>query len=251
MANFDELEKEMRKLEIFHSLRVLPGAWIVLRVDGRGFSKFTQNRFKKPFDPLFHQAMVEAAQRLLVEFHGLYAYTESDEISLLLPRECGLFDREVEKLVSVSSGLISASLSLAFQDLAHCDSRVWVGVSDQQVSSYFRWRHSDAGRCCLNGWCYWTLRQAGASVKEATSRLQGLSFSQKNELLFQHGINYNEVPLWQRRGTGLYWKSVSKPGLNPLTGEKTVTERRKVYCDRELPMGEAYGSFIGHLLSIP
>jgi tRNA(His) guanylyltransferase len=25
----------------------------------------------------------------------------------------------------------------------------------------------------------------------------------KNELLFLRGINFNEVPLWQRRGTGI------------------------------------------------
>jgi tRNA(His) 5'-end guanylyltransferase len=27
----------------------------------------------------------------------------------------------------------------------------------------------------------------------------------KNELLFADGISFNEVPVWQRRGTGLYW----------------------------------------------
>ena len=221
---------------------------MVLRVDGRGFSKFTQSRFEKPFDERFHTGMVAAAQRLLVEMHGLYAYTESDEISLLLPRSSRLFDREVEKLVSISAGLASSSLTLSFQAEAHCDSRVWVGVSDAQVVQYFRWRQSDAARCCLNGWCYWTLRQAGAGVKEATAQLKGRSFAWKNELLFQHGINFNEVPLWQRRGCGLYGKDYEKPGHNPVTGKATVARRRKVFLDRELPMGDDYGQFIQNLL---
>jgi tRNA(His) guanylyltransferase len=32
----DEFEKRMRELEYFHGLRALPGAWVVIRVDGRG-----------------------------------------------------------------------------------------------------------------------------------------------------------------------------------------------------------------------
>jgi tRNA(His) 5'-end guanylyltransferase len=32
--NSDTFEARMRALEYFHSLRVLPGAWIVIRVDG-------------------------------------------------------------------------------------------------------------------------------------------------------------------------------------------------------------------------
>jgi hypothetical protein len=37
----EEFEKRMRALEYFHSVRVLPGAWTIVRVDGRSFSRFT------------------------------------------------------------------------------------------------------------------------------------------------------------------------------------------------------------------
>lgn len=30
----------------------------------------------------------------------------------------------------------------------------------------------------------------------------GLSVSQKNELLFQYGINFNDLPNWQKRCVG-------------------------------------------------
>ena len=241
---FDDLEKSMRRLEVYHSLRVLPEAWMILRIDGRGFSRFTEKRFEKPFDPEFHNAMVAACERLMGEFSALYVYTESDEISVLLPRQSQLFDREVEKLVSLSAGLASSSLTLRFQTEVHCDSRLWVGARTHQVLEYFRWRQSDAARCCLNGWCYWKLRQAGHSVKEATAGLKGRSFAEKNEILFQHGVNFNEVPLWQRRGTGLYWKSYEKAGRNPVTGQSTTVTRRKIYQDEELPMGDAYAEFV-------
>lgn len=234
----------MRELEAYHSLRALPGAWMILRIDGRSFSKFTESSFEKPFDARFHEGMVGASQRLLREFSALYAYTESDEISLLLPRDSRLFDREVEKLVSLSAGLASSSLTLHFQCEVHCDSRLWVGPRSQQVLEYFRWRQSDASRCCLNGWCYWKLRQAGQSAKKATAQLKGRSFAQKNELLFQHGINFNDLPRWQRRGSGLYWQHYEKPGHNPLTGAATTTTRRRIFCDEQLPMGDGYAEFI-------
>jgi tRNA(His) guanylyltransferase len=76
----DDFEKRMRALEYFHSLRVLPGAWVVLRVDGRGFSRFTEAHYEKPFDPAFHALMLQTARTLLEELQGIYAYTESDEI---------------------------------------------------------------------------------------------------------------------------------------------------------------------------
>ena len=90
----DSLEDRMRRLECYHSMAVLPGAWMVIRVDGRSFTRLTKV-FEHPFDPKFHDYMVATALALLVEMGGLYAFTESDEISVLLPRETDLFGREI------------------------------------------------------------------------------------------------------------------------------------------------------------
>ena len=49
--NSGTFEARMRALAYFHSLRVLPGAWTVIRVDGHGFSRFTATGLKKPLDP--------------------------------------------------------------------------------------------------------------------------------------------------------------------------------------------------------
>lgn len=58
-------EKKMRAMEYFHNLRLLPGAWVVIRLDGRGFSSFTETRFDKPFDLKFHELMVQTTKVLL------------------------------------------------------------------------------------------------------------------------------------------------------------------------------------------
>src|SRR5262249_54838556 len=155
---------------------------------GRGFTRFTEGRFEKPFDPAFHALMIEAARAVLDDFQGVYAYTESDEISVLLPRDWGQYDRELEKVLSLSAGLASAAFSVGCGAAAQFDSRALPCARDEQVVDYFRWRQADAGRCALNGWCYWTLRKAGQGVAEATAALRGQGVAFKNELLFQHGV---------------------------------------------------------------
>ncbi|WP_221623120.1 tRNA(His) guanylyltransferase Thg1 family protein [Micromonospora globispora] len=193
-----EFEARQRAREYFHSLSVLPGAWTVIRVDGRGFSRLTEQRFDKPFDARFCDLMVVTAQALLTELGGRYAYTESDEISVLLDPASDLFGRGVEKLVSISAGVASAAFTHAATEPAHFDARLWVGVGVEDVADYFSWRQSDATRSALNGWCYWTLRKDGQSPRQANRTLDGAGTSDKNELLYRHGINFNDLPTWQR-----------------------------------------------------
>src|SRR4029079_8312012 len=135
---------------------------------------------------------------------------------VLLPRDFDLFDREVEKLVSVSAAVAAGTVSVAFGAPVQFDSRIWVGPQASLVVDYFRWRQTDATRCALNGWAYWTLRKAGASADTATRALHGTSVNEKNEILFRHGINFNDTPPWQRRGIGLYWEGYEKVGFDPV-----------------------------------
>jgi tRNA(His) 5'-end guanylyltransferase len=240
----DDFEQRMRALEYFHDLRVLPGTWPVLRLDGRSFSRLTEARFEKPFDLRFHELMCGTTEALVTELGAVYGYTESDEISLLLPNTADVFDRSVEKLVSIAASIAGGTFSLGLGAAAQFDCRVWIGAQRELVVDYFRWRQADAARCALNGWAYWTLRKAGRSVDEATSALNGQSVAFKNELLFQHGINFNDVPAWQKRGAGVYWESFEKQGFNPKLGQAVTAVRRRLKVDRELPMADDYNRFV-------
>jgi len=128
--------------------------------------------------------------------------------------------------------------------VATFDCRISQLPNIELVVDYFRWRNEDAARNALNAYCYWTLRKQGQDMKQATSRLEGLSVSAKNELLFQNGINFNDVPNWQKRGVGLYWEEYDKPARNPVTGEEVVAVRRRIKRDFDLPMKEEYGEFV-------
>jgi tRNA(His) 5'-end guanylyltransferase len=142
----------------------------------------------------------------------------------------------------------SAAFTAAAGFAAHFDSRVWLGASEGLVRAYFHWRQDDAARCALNGWCYWTLRNDGMSVRQATRELESRGVDYKNELLFRHGVNFNEVPAWQRRGVGLRWEQYEKEGFNPKTGETVIAQRRRIAAVDPLPMKDAYEAFLVQVL---
>ena len=246
--NNDTFEAKMRSLEYFHNLKLLSETYTVIRVDGRSFSNFTSSdKFDKPFDLTFHSWMVETTKALVNELGGIYGYTESDEISILFPPDWDLFNRSVEKLVSISASIASSTFTHLSSSIVSFDSRIISLVNKSQVIDYFLWRQADATRCALNGYSYWTLRSLGHSARKATIILDEKTREFKNELLFENGINFNEVPPWQRRGTGIYWETYEKKGYNPLTKEEVLTTRRRLLVDEDLPMKDEYSKFIESL----
>lgn len=54
------------------------------------------------------------------------------------------------------------------------------------------------------------------------------SMAEKNKLLFQNGINFNDLPRWQKRGVGLFWETYEKPAVNRLMGKAVVTQQRRL-----------------------
>ncbi len=244
----ETLDARMRTMEYFHQVRLLPGAWAIVRVDGRAFSRLTAEHFEKPFDGRFHEHMLKTAEALLTEFEGLYVYTESDEISFLLPRAWSQFDREWEKLVSLAAGVASAAFTHAWGKPAHFDSRIWLGPRDDDVIDYFRWRQADALRCALNGCCYWTLRNVGETPHAAERRLAQLTTEEKRALLAEHAIDFDALPGWQRVGTGLFWETYEKRGFNPKTQTETTAVRRRIAREENLPQGDAYGQMLVKLI---
>lgn len=169
---------------------------------------------------------------------------QSDEISLLFHRDGSAFGRKARKLDSILAGEASAKFSLLLGDVAAFDCRLCELPNAALVRDYFRWRNEDAHRNALNAHCYWAMRKEGRSVKEASDALLQISVSDKNELLFKHGINFNDVPTWQKRGVGIYWETYEKLGTNPKTGEAVTASRRRLTKNFDLPMKDGYSKFI-------
>ncbi len=247
---FDDLDAKMRVFETAHDHCVLPGIRIVVRLDGRSFTKLTKetHAFESPFDERMRDHMVATTRHVMeCGFAATYGYTQSDEISILLARDADTFGRKERKLLSVMAGEASAHFSLRLGAPGVFDARVCQLPSDELVRDYFRWRQEDAGRNALSAHCYWAQRREGVPAKRATASLLRMTTSQKNEFLFQRGVNFNDLPLWQKRGVGAHWVTKTKRGRDPRTGAATSYERRELETVLDLERGDAYSRFIDRL----
>lgn len=234
----------MKNCEIFSSLKVPCTYNIVLRLDGRNFSQLSRKlEFEKPYDIEFMKIIAESSCQLFKEFSPRFIYTFSDEVNLLLGEIP--FAGRVEKINSVLPSFISSAFTREIMEQdkfkeklkgtkpISFDSRL-IPLSDEGVVEYFQWRQAESWRNCLNGYSYWKLRETH-SQKEAMQILHKKKSSQLHEILFQKGINLAELPLWQRRGIGIYKKAFKVDGINPLTNEKVTSHRKKIFIDWELP----------------
>lgn len=246
--NFDDLDARMRVYETSDDHCVLPGMQVVVRLDGRGFTRLTREvwRLEAPFDERFRDLMIETAEHLMdCGFGVVYGYTQSDEISLLLRPDDNTFGRKTRKIISVLAGEASAHFTLAMRQMACFDARVSQLPSDALVVDYFRWRQEDAYRNALNAHAYWALRRKNLSPSDCTQTLAGLSSEGKSELLLQQGGgNFNHLPAWQKRGVGLYWVQQNKVSVDPRTGATVTTQRRRLQRHLDLPQGDAYDEFL-------
>ncbi len=98
---FDDLDKKMRIFETAHDHCVLPGVFVVARLDGRNFTRLTKEvyDFQAPFDVKFRDYMIETVKHLMdCGFRVVYGYTESDEISLFTPQKI-VFKEKNEKSI--------------------------------------------------------------------------------------------------------------------------------------------------------
>ncbi|MBD0383268.1 tRNA(His) guanylyltransferase Thg1 family protein [Paenibacillus sedimenti] len=210
--NKDDFGNRMKDYEnVFrHSLpRRLP---VILRIDGCHFHTFTRG-MAKPFDELLTKALWETCKYLAQNMMGCkLVYHQSDEISILLTNYDKLttqswFDNNIQKMVSVSASMATAKFNEEIRkyypdkELATFDSRVWVLPHDE-VTNYFLWRQQDATKNSIS-----MVSQAHFPQKE----LQGLDGKQLQDKLFvEKGFNWNDLPVWQKRGVCITKQSYLK-----------------------------------------
>lgn len=226
---------------------LLPETHILVRVDGKGFHKFSEEyKFEKPNDQLALLVMNTAASKLMAQFPDiLMAYGDSDEYSFLLRRTCDLFERREMKIVLTFASFMTANYIMAWnlqfpenplrsERLPTFDARAVVYPNAQTVRDYFSWRQADCHINNLFNTAFWGLVKLGLSPKDAENELLGTLASDKNEILFKRcGINYNNEPEIYRKGTvivreygGTFTKS-SEEGTTPRQQQRQEKARRK------------------------
>ncbi len=211
----DSLGDRMKQYEGRESLRrFLPMTPLVVRVDGRGFSKFTKG-MQRPFDSQMAQAMDAMAQYLVEQTHARVAYTQSDECTLILkPRDmedANVFAGRIMKMTSTIAGLATAKFlehalhywpERCAKSLPTFDARIFEVPSSEEAVNAVLWREWDATKNAISMSAHHHFDHAS---------LQGLSGAQMQERLFQEkGINFNDYPVRFKRGVYFQRKSVMR-----------------------------------------
>ena len=236
------LEDRMRNYERIATSSLIPTLPVIIRIDGKGFSKFTKH-FAKPYDKAMAEAMLTTTRRLAENVpHTKCAYTQSDEISLVLicePRQEPWFGFRKEKIVSIVASMATLYFNEALasyvsnvivtaeneQLLKEYDKAVTKGalfdarafnLPDYEVDNYLIWRQNDCNRNSLEA-----LARSVASAKA----LKNKKAADMHELLYKHGINWAKQPKHFKDGTYFTRQVVLKPGYNPITKELIAVER--------------------------
>ena len=195
---------------------------VAIRIDGEHFHTFTRG-FKKPFDAILMETMQETMKYLCENIQGcVLGYTQSDEITLILQDYKTLtteawFDYEVQKLCSISASMATMKFNKTFSRIVDCfvyenedsfcnycdrlvgaiekgamfDSRCF-NIPKEEVTNLLLWRQLDAARNSVQ-----MVGRAYYSYKE----LHGKYNSQIQDMLMDKGVNWNDYPTHQKRGS--------------------------------------------------
>ncbi len=227
----------MKDYEVYSSLRVPKNSKVIVRLDGRAFHKLASDlKLTKPYDENFYRVMAEVCEDLFKEFSAKFAYTFSDEISLLLDNLP--FDGRIEKINSIMAGFTSSSFVMHyntdFKKPPSFDSRI-IPVNEEDILRYFKWRQDESWMNCVNsfGISYLKTRY---SNNEANDKIKGMKLNEIHELLFRNGINLNDVDNYKKRGIGVYRKNKKIEGFNKKENKNQISYRSYVYTDWQLPI---------------
>lgn len=241
---------------------------VMIRIDGKAFHTFTKG-FQKPFDTILIKSMQETTKYLCENIQGcVLGYTQSDEITLVLVdyqnfETAAWFDYEVQKMCSIAASMATMSFNRFFargvdafaerleadeineaeneknkllctyrkavEKGAMFDARVF-NIPKEEVTNCIYWRQLDASRNSVQ-----MVGQANFTQKE----LQNKTCSNIQDMLMeQKGINWNDFPIYQKRGTCVV-KELYLPGDSAgeeirENGETQYRTRWKI--DTEIPI---------------
>lgn len=231
MSTFDALGDRMKSQYEHRARLMLPRrTYTVVRLDGKAFHTYTRG-LERPFDQQLMDDMTETARFLCTEVSGCQlAYTQSDEISLVLtdfatPKTQAWFDGSQQKIVSVSASMATAKFNeLRPGRLAFFDSRAFTIPDPIEVENYMVWRQKDATRNSII---------MAAQAKFSHRELHGKDGGEIQEMLWSvHGVNWNDYDPRFKRGTVVAVETTREAVtyVDKRTGETCTTdevERRK------------------------
>lgn len=218
----------MKTLEKAHRTVLPKKTYAVIRVDGKGFSKYTKG-LEKPFDAQFTKDMQAVAKFLCEQIDGAhFAYTQSDEISVVFSDLRSentemWFGGQVQKIVSIVAALATAKFNelRPFGGLALFDARVHPLDGIHEVLQYVQWRQSDAIRNSVG-------MLAGHHFSHR--KLMGASVPERLEMLGSKNVRWLDLDMAFRQGSLVFQREEERTSVFIRNGEEqSVDHIRKVW----------------------
>lgn len=267
--NKDSLGDRMKGYENISRIYLTRRTPVIIRIDGKAFHSFTRG-FAKPFDDVLIKSMQNTAKYLCENIMGCkLAYTQSDEISLLLVDYEKLetqawFDNNLQKMVSVAASMATMAFNKFFTNnvkneiMEYKASLVPQSVELQEkIKKYYdtlkqaleKGAMFDARAFTLpkeevNN--YFIFRQQDATRNSiqmvaqsnfSHKELQGKNCNVLQDMLHeQKGINWNDYPTVYKRGSCIikvYDVIIKYDEVGNICG---YTERTKWIVDKEIPI---------------
>lgn len=258
--SFDSLGDRMKSYENIPRISLESKKPVIIRIDGKAFHSFTKG-MKRPFDAVLISSMQRTAQALCTNIEGCkLAYTQSDEISLLLvdyerPETQAWFNNSLQKMVSVAASLATAAFNNEFRremethgseyydketfirlnlkvGRATFDARAFT-LPQEEVCNYFIWRQQDA------------MRNSVLSVAQSMYSpkiMHGKTCQVLKEMMVAEGKgDWNDYPTYQKRGTCIVKEQYDKEG----------TMRSRWVPDLEIPVFTEDRDYIDKYVFVP
>jgi len=209
--------------------------YTVIRIDGKAFHTYTKG-LQRPFDDKLISDMDETAMYLCKNIQGAkLAFVQSDEISIVLTDFDAIttdawFGGNIQKMASISASMATAKFNeLRPNKIALFDSRVFTIPSKTEVFNYLIWRQQDTVRNSIS-----SLAQSLFSHKE----LEFKTCDQMQEMCFQKGVNWNDLPIKQKRGRLIvreYYEKESSMRSRWISSEPETFTQNKEFIDSIIP----------------
>lgn len=236
------LGDRMKQYESDSDITLMRRCPVVIRVDGKGFSKWTKKKkLARPFDPLLTESMQLAMKDTASNIEGcVFAYTQSDEMTFVLRNDQSLesepwFGNRLQKICSVVASMVTYHFNKYWFAMdnsppAYFDARVFTVPDLDEAANALVWRQNDATKNSISTACYYEVaKEIGKG--HARALMAGQNGKVQQEILFQRtGKNWNDYPTQLKRGAACYRKPTEVE-----TPEGTI-ERKKWAVDKDIPV---------------
>lgn len=188
---------------------------VILRIDGKAFHSYAKG-FYFPFDQTLLDSFIYSTERIMKDIQGAKcAYIQSDEVSIFITDFDRLnteawFNYDVQKMTSVASSLFTAyfnhymiKTNPDIGKIACFDARVF-NLPKEEVVNYFIWRQKDWERNSIS---------MLARFYYSHSECQGKSLKQLNDMIYEAGDNWNNLPIYWKRGVFIE-ENIYSPDFN-------------------------------------